>query len=200
MRSLSYGLGINCSGGGGCSSHSCALVTNQNYGEAVPGWSGFNTRKQKVLCRAKYRLQKILLVSHPDLLFRLVPFPTVAVNVGFSWHSCSPLPWSALSPREPLCSGGYLSLLGVAYDQGLALSCTKDWLPDVEVGLTLCCSKSSHAMRLKLDILAWLLPLCYFASFFLPSSFWELSFNKVFARESLLLGNSKQDTCSLQKS
>lgn len=119
-------------------------------------------------------------------------FPTVAMNVGFSWHSCSPLQWRAPSPREPLCSGGYLyTLLRVAYDQGLALSCTKDWLPDVEVGLTPCCSTSSHAMRLKLDILAWLLPLCYFASFFLPSSFWELSFNKVFARESLLLGNSK---------
>lgn len=43
---------------------------------------------------------------------------------------------------------------------------TNSWLPDVEVGFTMCCSKAPHGMRLKLDILAWLLPLSYPASFF----------------------------------
>lgn len=151
----------------------CILATNQNYREAVPGWRAFNTRKQKVLQSAECTLQKILLVSHPGLPFRLVPFPPLwlcmlvfpGTAAPFSREVSSaqgrPLAqeviyihsWEWLTPKDWLCWS------------------TKGWLPDAEIGLKLCCSRSPHGMRSKLDILAWFLPLGCYASFFFPSSF-----------------------------
>lgn len=66
----------------------------------------------------------------------------------------------------------------------------KGLVPDMEMGLILYCYSCSKAlcwMKLKLEL-------------FYPDSFFhvfhELSFNKAFTQESLLLGNSKQGTCS----
>ena len=113
-------------------------------------------------------------MSYTDLLFSLVHFPHSCHECWFLLTKLLPSPMKCPKPKgTPLLRRLLMHTPGSSWSPRADSVHTKSWLPNVEVGLTLCCSKTSHGMRLKLDILAQFLPLCYSASFFLLSSFWE---------------------------
>lgn len=179
---IRYGLGIY-SNRGACSSNWHTLVTNKSSGETVPGWTKLRLRNQKVWAVQSIDYRECCWYSTPTSPSSCKCWLLIA-------HSCSSRQWNALNLWELPCPGGYT--------HSSEWFATKGWLSGVQ-GAGPWHGDGSYSVLLFMfqsSLLDEAEAGTFLLWFVLPLFFQELCYNKAFTQESLLLGNSKQGTCS----